>query len=324
MNRGEINSLEAAEANLCEQKNRVEAAEQAIKDAYREAHEAKEDYEAAKFQVEAIKRKNHIEEIFWRFPHIGEQILGELDEESVANCQEVSRRWQKFMDESKVVWIWQIQKYISISNSTIRKTLLKQSWNYLKELTHLLHLLFIRSQNDPKELTVTNPMLLELICNENEDNCTFLIKLIIDNLNDKNPVIIKGKSLLQITAITGNLEVCKIVANNLENKNPADNNGDTILHIAATCGSVEIYQFILEKITKDNPRNILGSTPFHVAAKNGHLEICSLIIANMDARNIKNFDPTDNDGKTPFQVAKEHGHEEICELIKSASDKWKI
>ena len=262
MSRGEINSLEAAEANLCEQKNWVEAAQQAIKDAYRDAHEAKEDYEAAKFQVEAIKRKNHIEEIFWRFPHIGEQILGELDEESVANCQEVSRWWKKFMDESKVLWIWQIQKYISMSISTIRRTLLKRSWNYLKELTHLLQFLFVRSQNNPDpKLTVTNPtlnMLLELICNENEDGCIFLIMLIIDNLSDKNPEIIKGKSLLHITAITGNLEVCKIVANNLENKNPADNNGDTILHIAATCGNIEIYQFILEKITKEIPKNMNG------------------------------------------------------------------
>ena len=33
----------------------------------------------AKFQVEAIKRRGYIEEIFWRFPHIGTQILEELD-----------------------------------------------------------------------------------------------------------------------------------------------------------------------------------------------------------------------------------------------------
>ena len=33
----------------------------------------------AKFQVETIKRRGYIEEIFWRFPHIGTQILEELD-----------------------------------------------------------------------------------------------------------------------------------------------------------------------------------------------------------------------------------------------------
>ena len=34
---------------------------------------------AAKLQLETIKRRGHIEEIFWRFPHIGTQILEELD-----------------------------------------------------------------------------------------------------------------------------------------------------------------------------------------------------------------------------------------------------
>ena len=64
MNRGELNSLEAAEANLAEQKSLVQAAEQGIKDAYRKAHEAQEAYEAAKFQLEAMKRKSHIVEKF--------------------------------------------------------------------------------------------------------------------------------------------------------------------------------------------------------------------------------------------------------------------
>ena len=34
---------------------------------------------AAKLQLETVKRRGHIEEIFWRFPHIGTQILEELD-----------------------------------------------------------------------------------------------------------------------------------------------------------------------------------------------------------------------------------------------------
>ena len=119
MNRGDLNSLESAEANLAEQKSLVQAAEQGIKDAYRKAHEAQEAYEAAKFQLEAMKRKNHIEEIFWRFPHIGEQILEQLDNKSVAKSQGVSRWWQKFTDEAKLVWIRKIQKYISTSNSSL-------------------------------------------------------------------------------------------------------------------------------------------------------------------------------------------------------------
>ena len=362
MYRGEISSLEAAEANLSEQKSLVEAAEQAIKDAYRKAHEAKENYEAAKFQVEAIKRKNHIEEIFWRFPHIGEQILDQLDDKSVPKFLEVSRWWQKFMDEAKVVKIRQIQKYISISNSAIRKRLLKQSWNKLKELTHLLHFLtflLVRFENDPvTQKTKTNAMLFKLIsdggkddyeahCQINKEQCkgcskynenflneksslnykemsTFLIELIIDNIDDKNPELKIGNtlsshmSLLHLAALNGNLEVCKIVTDNLQNKNPADNNGNTILHTAATYGRVEIYQFILEKVKKKDPTNKYGATPFHIAAEYGHLQVCLLIISNIDSRSIQNFEPLDNFKMTPLQVAKIQGHKKICELIKSA------
>ena len=139
------------------------------------------------------------------------------------------------MDESKVVWIQQIQKYISMSFSAIRKTLLKQSWNKLKDLTHILDFLFFRSHNVPKELTMTKAMLFKLISskerepdwslydinkmqcrgcseyNENfdeeaslnyEEKCNFLIKLIIDNLNDKNPVMIKGNRYLKLSPNT--------------------------------------------------------------------------------------------------------------------------
>ena len=346
MNRGKVNSLETAEANLLEQKNLVQAANQAIKDAYIKAHEAQASYEAAMFQLEAMKRKNHVEEIFWRFPHIGEQIFESLDDKNLAKCQGVSRWWQKFMDEAKSVWIRKIQKYISISNSSVRRTLQKQTWNNLKELTNLLHFLFVRSRNDPKEITKTNSMLYKLISNgskadfeaqghinkvlcrgcskynENflneksslnyKERSTFLTKLIIDNLDNKNPELKFGKSLLHHAADNGYLEVVKIVANNLENKNPEDKYGDTVLHTAATYGRVEICQFILEKLTKKNTSNKYGTTPFHLAAKYGHHSVCGVIISN-----IQNFEPTDENGKTPFQLAKEQGHEEIAHLITS-------
>ena len=346
MNRGNLSSLEAAEANLAEQKSLVQAADQAIKDAYRKAHEAQEAYEEAKFQLEAMKRKNQIEEIFWRFHHIGEQILEQLDNKSVATSQGVSRWWQKFTDEAKTVWIRKIQQYISISNSSVRRELQKQTWNNLKELAHLLHFLFVRSRNDSKEITQTNSMLYRLISvgckveyeahahinkvqcrgcskyNENilseksswnyKERSIFLIKLITDNLDEKNPELKFGNSLLHHAAINGNLEVVKIVTNYLENKNPADQYGDTLLHTAATYGRIEICLFILEKITEKNPSNKYGATPFHVAADYGNYSVCRLILSN-----IQNYEPIDGNGKTPFQLAKEQGHEEVANLIKT-------
>ena len=42
-----------------------------------------------------------MEEIILRFPHIGEQIFKLLDDKSLAESREVSRSWQKFINEEK-------------------------------------------------------------------------------------------------------------------------------------------------------------------------------------------------------------------------------
>ena len=56
---------ETAEANLLEQKNLVQAANQAGNQrCIQEGRDAHASYEAAMFQLEAMKRKSHIEEKF--------------------------------------------------------------------------------------------------------------------------------------------------------------------------------------------------------------------------------------------------------------------
>ena len=78
-------ALEAAEAELDEQQALVKKAKkgkrvliQKLKEIKEILEEAELGVESAKFKVETIKRKNHIEEIFWRFPHLGTQILEKL------------------------------------------------------------------------------------------------------------------------------------------------------------------------------------------------------------------------------------------------------
>ena len=41
------------------------------------------DQKAVSFQAEVIKRKGYLEEIFWRFPHIGELMIDQLDNQSL-------------------------------------------------------------------------------------------------------------------------------------------------------------------------------------------------------------------------------------------------
>ena len=40
-----------------------------------------------------------------RFPHIVENILEQLDKESLKNCRQVSKKWQNYIDKSNFLWI---------------------------------------------------------------------------------------------------------------------------------------------------------------------------------------------------------------------------
>ena len=57
--------------------------QEAAKLAELKAFEARKEVEAAEFNIEFIKRKGNVEEIFWRFPHIGEKIFEQLDSASL-------------------------------------------------------------------------------------------------------------------------------------------------------------------------------------------------------------------------------------------------
>ena len=91
--KGEPKALKAAKAKLTKQKNLVNKAhrevfelEKALQAAEERARKAEKDHDDAEFELEVLKRKTHIEEIFWRFPHLGLNILEELDNESLVKC----------------------------------------------------------------------------------------------------------------------------------------------------------------------------------------------------------------------------------------------
>ena len=46
-----------------------------------------------------------MEDFFERFPHIIEKIFETLDDKSLTTCREVSKTWQKFIDERNLSWI---------------------------------------------------------------------------------------------------------------------------------------------------------------------------------------------------------------------------
>jgi hypothetical protein len=105
-----FNSLEVAKTKLESMKIVREQKRRAVEQAELEALEAENDVEAIELEIEVVKRKGFIEETFWRFPHIAEQIFGKLDEISLSKCLEVNKWWQKSVTEGKILQINLIEK----------------------------------------------------------------------------------------------------------------------------------------------------------------------------------------------------------------------
>jgi hypothetical protein len=113
-------------------KQKKKAAEQAEL----EALEAENDVEAIELQIEVVKRKGCIEETFWRFPHIGEQIFEELDDASLFKCLEINKWWQKFIIERKILQINQLENHTYIKASVLKKALGNKDFKTVQKLAN--------------------------------------------------------------------------------------------------------------------------------------------------------------------------------------------
>ena len=249
------------------------------------------DQKAITFQAEVIKRKGYLEEIFWRFPHIGELMIEQLDNQSLTKTREVNKWWQRFVDNEKCLYIRKIQEHIYISNESVRKKLRKETIQSLKELESFSHKINIFSNY------FSGPATIKERRNEVFHRLTFEIK---DNINNA-------------------MLLAKIMLENMKDKNPWNMSGNTALHAAATWGNLPIFKMILDYSENISPRHeFIRRTPLHIAAEQGHYEMCEFIIEHTQDLNSKTFL-----GKTPFDLAEEEGHKKICELLKSALSKEK-
>ena len=56
-----------------------------------------------------------MEESFFRFPHIGEQILEQLDSKTLTKCREVNNLWREYLDNQKLPWTRMIIEIVEYS-----------------------------------------------------------------------------------------------------------------------------------------------------------------------------------------------------------------
>ena len=63
--------------------------------------------------ADVIKRPESImDDALLRFPHLGESIFEQLDNESLAKSREVCNFWKIFINDQKLPWIRMIKRYI--------------------------------------------------------------------------------------------------------------------------------------------------------------------------------------------------------------------
>ena len=177
-----------------------------------------------------------MEEVLLRFPQLGQKIFKLLSNENLIKCKSVCRSWNLFITNEK---FYKKRKQVFCEN--LQKTLDKHGNTFLHKAAK----------------------------NGDLQKC----KLVIDNVESKNPVNNHGDTPLHKAAMKGHLDICKLIIEKVEDKNPAKKYGGTPLHEVAYNGHIDICKLIIEKVADKNPASYHGCTPLHVAATEGHLDI---------------------------------------------------
>ena len=220
-----------------------------------------------------------MEAMFWRFPHIGEQIVGLLEDKSLAKCRGIGRSWMEFVDDQ------------NFYQDKIKQTIDEKAK------------LFYRGRNRGR--TERSPMHDAAIAGQTQ--------IFIDAFNediDRNSKFISGNTPLHDAAEKGHLGIFVYIITEIPRllrKHPKNGSGDTPLHKAAIQGHLDIFQKTLPNLQDKNPRNYGGFTPLHIAAEHGHSEICQFIIDWVDEIN-----PKSDCLMTPIHFAASSGHMNIC------------
>ena len=79
-----------------------------------------------------------------------------------------------------------------------------------------------------------------------------------------------GRTPLHQAAMDGNLLECKIIIANVEDKNPKDDFGDTPLHFDIYNNHLSVCQLMVNHFKDENPKDRIGATPLHMAISYGH------------------------------------------------------
>ena len=260
-----------------------------------------------------------MEELFLRFPHVGESVCKFLDDESLMELKEVSRISKSSIENQRHSWV----RIIHESNCGYLGDGFPESWISIltKSPIEIVKQIGIEFNQLEECVDIEAFQLRPLDFAAVSGNLS-LFQMIYNKMLEKNP-----KQILNVTesfreaAYRGHYDICRFILRKIEKKvldvNPKhEDNGKTILHYAVEDGYFEIYKLVMNNVEDKNPSND-GETPFHSAASRGNLNFCKLI-----AKNIGKEYPRDDEGRTPLHNAGQFGHFEVCRyLLKKFEDK---
>ena len=96
-----------------------------------------------------------------------------------------------------------------------------------------------------------------------------------------------GETPLHAAASMGHLAVCRLIIENIDDKNPKSNTGFTPLHKATENGHLSVCQLIVENVDDKNPKCALGLTPLNLAEKYKYKKIQKLIEGGRTKKKLK-------------------------------------
>ena len=104
------------------------------------------------------------------------------------------------------------------------------------------------------------------------------------NFQEKNPRESRyGWTPLHFLARNSGVELCKLILDNVEDKNPVSKYGKTPLFEAAVSGNVAAFKLFLDLSEDKNPIKSIGMpwTILHFAFRYNQIEICNIIVKNL-------------------------------------------
>ena len=237
-----------------------------------------------------------MEDLCQRIPHVCAKIFGLVDDQSLIKCKKASKIIYYVLENERFFWIRIIQAHEGRLQDSWKKVVVKTQLAIIKEFAASVQQYF-RGTNHSN----LSPLCIAAsVCNS--ELCKYVAARTEDYKNEDN---------IQTAIADGyKYESFKLVLENVQNKNPRGYLGETPLHQAAREGCFEICNLIIENVAEKNPKDDKGKTPLHHAAEQGYFELCKLIINSVDEKN-----PGDEEGETPFHKAAEEGHIEICKLF---------